>query len=187
MQIISYRALKLPSTRTSPGHSFHAHPHRRLPRALYGTSRVSTRATESPQTTCLHDTHDSTGSNMLFLYVSLRRPWMIALVDLPITTSQRSSLWSRRTRRELRDLARSHVVDSLREGQCVGSDRNDDSLVATVRQENLERHSIERHKANGEWYHVRVENNADVRRHLTLMLANIRHLQRIQKLPLAGQ
>lgn len=89
---------------------------------------------------------------MLFLYVSLRSPSMIALFNLPVSTSQRSSLWSRRGRREMRDLARSLIISSLREKQCVGSDGNDDSLVATARHENLEGYSTERHEANGEWY-----------------------------------
>jgi hypothetical protein len=89
---------------------------------------------------------------MLFLYVSLHGPSMIALLDLPISTSQRSSLWSRRTRHEMRDLARSLIVSSLRNKQRVESDRNDDSLIATARHENLEGYLAERHEANGEWY-----------------------------------
>jgi hypothetical protein len=89
---------------------------------------------------------------MLILYVSLYSPSMIALLDLPISTSQRSSLWSRRTRREMRDLARSLVVGSLQKEQSVGSDRKGDSRVTTVRHETLEGYPAERYKANGEWY-----------------------------------
>ena len=116
----------------------------------HDTSKVSTRATETPQLTILQDIHDSTESDMLFLYVSLHSPSMIALLDLPVSTSQRSSLWSRRTRRELRNLARSLIVSSLRNKQSVESNGNDDGLVATATHENFEESSNERHEANGE-------------------------------------
>ena len=118
----------------------------------HDTSKVSTRATETPQLTILQDIHDSTESDMLFLYVSLHSPSMIALLDLPVSTSQRSSLWSRRTRRELRNLARSLIVSSLRNKQSVESNGNNDGPVATATRENCEESSTERHEANGEWY-----------------------------------
>jgi hypothetical protein len=50
---------------------------------------------------------------MLFIYVSLNNPLVIAFLNLPVSTKQRSSLWSRRTRRELRDLARSSISEDL--------------------------------------------------------------------------
>lgn len=56
------------------------------------------------------------------------------------------------TRCEMRDLAPSQVVGSLREKQSFGSDRNNDSLFATARHEGLEKYSIERDRANGERY-----------------------------------
>lgn len=43
---------------------------------------------------------------MLYVYVSLHRPFMLAFLDLPVSCDQRCSPWNRRTRRELRDLAR---------------------------------------------------------------------------------
>jgi len=122
------------------------------PWALFDTCRFSIRATGTPQLTCLRNARDSTGSNMLFLYVSLHSPSLIALLDLPISTSQRSSLWSRRTRRELRILARSLVIDNLQNRQCVEPDRNGDSRVTIVRHEKSERYSADRDKAKGEWY-----------------------------------
>ena len=152
LRTISHSAPQLPPTSTFSMYAFHARSHRRLPGTLYDTGKFSTRATRTPQLTCLHDVHDSTRSDMLFLYVSLHSPSMIALLDLPVSTNQRSSLWSRRTRREMRDLARSVIVSSLREKQCVESDGNDESLVATARHENLEGYSTERHEATGEWY-----------------------------------
>lgn len=62
---------------------------------------------------------------MLFIYVSLNKPLVIACLDLPVSTNQRSSLWSRRTRRELRDLARSLISNNLRR-DCImdGHDRH---------------------------------------------------------------
>lgn len=45
---------------------------------------------------------------MLYIYVSLHKPMTLAFIDLPVTGNQRASPWSRRTRRELRDLA--HLV-----------------------------------------------------------------------------
>lgn len=42
---------------------------------------------------------------MLYVYLSLRRPFMLAFLDLPVSCDQRCSPWNRRTRRELRDLA----------------------------------------------------------------------------------
>lgn len=152
LRIISHRDPQLSPTSTFSMYAFHARSHWRLRGISHDTSKVSTRATETPQLTCLHDIHDSTGSDMLFLYVSLHSPSMIALLDLPVSTSQRSSLWSRRTRREMRDLARSLIVSSLREKQCVGSDGIGDSLVATARHESLEGYLTERHEANGECY-----------------------------------
>jgi hypothetical protein len=50
---------------------------------------------------------------MLIIYVSLNNPLLIAFLNLPVSTKQRSSLWSRRTKRELRDLARSSISDDL--------------------------------------------------------------------------
>lgn len=150
--IISHRAPQLLTTSMSSMYAFRARSYRRLPGAFYDTSQVSTRAIETPKLTCLHDVHDNNRSDMLFLYVSLHSPSMIALLNVPVSTSQRSSLWSRRTRREMRDQARSLIVSSLRERHCVESNENDDSLVATTRHENLEGYSTERHEANGEWY-----------------------------------
>jgi hypothetical protein len=89
---------------------------------------------------------------MLYLYVSLHSPSMIILLNLPISTRQRSSLWSRRTRREIRDLAQSLIIGSLGGEQGVGLGRNDDVRVTTVRYENLEGYPIERRMTNGEWY-----------------------------------
>ena len=152
LRIISHRAPQLSPTNTLSMYALHARSHWRLLRISHDTSKVSTTATKTPQLTCLHDVHDSIGSDMLFLYVSLHGPSMIALLDLPVSTSQRSSLWSRRKRRELRNLARSLIVSSLRARHCVESDENDDNLVATARHENLEGYSTERHEANGEWY-----------------------------------
>ena len=152
LRIISHRAPQLSPTSTFSMYALHARSHRRFPGISHDTSKVSTRATETPQITCLHDVHDSTESDMLFLYVSLHSPSMIALLDLPISTSQRSSLWSRRTRREMRNLARSLIVSSLRNKQSIESDGNDDSLVATARHEDLEGYLAERHEANGERY-----------------------------------
>lgn len=61
---------------------------------------------------------------MLIIYVSLNNPLVIAFLNLPISTKQRSSLWSRRTRRELRDLARSSISDDLRRrGKMDGQGR----------------------------------------------------------------
>jgi hypothetical protein len=51
---------------------------------------------------------------MWFVYVSLNNPLVIACLNLPVSTNQSSSLWSRRTRCELRDLARSSISDDLR-------------------------------------------------------------------------
>ena len=61
---------------------------------------------------------------MLFIYVSLNNPLVIACLNLPVSTNQRSSLWSRRTRCELRELARSSISDDLRRrGKTDGHDR----------------------------------------------------------------
>jgi len=133
-------------------YALHARSHGTPLGMPHETSKVSTRATETPQLTFLQDVHDSTESDMLFLYVSPHSPSMIALLDLPVSTSQRSSLWSRRTRRELRNLARSLIVSSLRNKQSVESNGNDDGLVATATHENFEESSTERHETNGEWY-----------------------------------
>jgi hypothetical protein len=148
LRIISHRAPQLSPTSTFSMYALHARSHWRL----LGIAKSVQKATETPQLTFLQDVHDSTESDMLFLYVSLHSPPMIALLDLPVSTSQRSSLWSRRTRRELRNLARSRIVSNLRNKQSVESDGNDDSLVATARHENFEGSSTERHEANGEWY-----------------------------------
>ena len=137
LRIISHRAPQFSM------YALHARSHWRLLRISHDTSKVSTRATKTPQLKCLHDVHDSIGSDMLFLYVSLHGPSMIALLDLPVSTSQRFSLWSCRTRREMRDLARSLIVSSLRARHCVESNENDDNLVATARHENLEGYSTE--------------------------------------------
>ena len=60
---------------------------------------------------------------------------MLALIDLPLTTDQRSSPWSNRTRRELRQLARSLISDQLtRPGEDAESsiDGEDRGMTATV-------------------------------------------------------
>jgi hypothetical protein len=51
--------------------------------------------------------------NMLYIYVSLHKPMTLAFIDLPVTGDQRSSPWSRRTRRELRDQAHLIMYDKL--------------------------------------------------------------------------
>jgi hypothetical protein len=50
---------------------------------------------------------------MLYIYVSLHKPMTLAFIDLPVTGDQRSSPWSRRTRRELRDQAHLIMYDKL--------------------------------------------------------------------------
>jgi hypothetical protein len=51
--------------------------------------------------------------SMLYVYISLHRPMMLAFLDLPVTGNQRSSPWDRSTRRELRDLAHLVMHDRL--------------------------------------------------------------------------
>jgi hypothetical protein len=75
---------------------------------------------------------------------------MIACLDLPISTNQRSSPWSCRTRRELRDSARSLIVGNLRRKQGVGSGTDDYDRVTTVRHDDLEGQSVERRTTSGE-------------------------------------
>ena len=61
---------------------------------------------------------------MWFIYVSLNNPLVIACLNLPVSANQRSSLWSRRTRCELRDLARSSISDDmLRKSRMDGHGR----------------------------------------------------------------
>jgi hypothetical protein len=50
---------------------------------------------------------------MLYVYLSLHRPMVLAFLDLPVTGNQRSSPWNRSTRRELRDLAHLIMHDRL--------------------------------------------------------------------------
>lgn len=47
-------------------------------------------------------------AKMLYVYLSLHKPMTLAFLDLPVTGNQRSSPWSRSTRRELRDQA--HLI-----------------------------------------------------------------------------
>jgi len=54
-----------------------------------------------------------TQSGMLYFYVSFKRPWTLALIGLPLTPGQRSSPWSRRTRQELRQQARTLLREKL--------------------------------------------------------------------------
>jgi hypothetical protein len=75
---------------------------------------------------------------------------MIACLDLTVSKEQRSSPWSRRTRRELRDLAQSLIVGNLRREQGVGSGTDDDDRVTTVRYDDLEIQSVERRTTIGE-------------------------------------
>jgi len=89
---------------------------------------------------------------MLFLYVSLHNPLMIACLNLPISTDQRSSLWSRRTRHELRDLARLLIVRHLRREQGVETQTDDNRRVTTVRYEDLSDHSVEHWATNGTYH-----------------------------------
>jgi hypothetical protein len=51
--------------------------------------------------------------NMLYVYISLHKPMTLAFIDLPVTGDHRSSPWSRRTRRELRDQAHLVLYDKL--------------------------------------------------------------------------
>jgi hypothetical protein len=71
---------------------------------------------------------------MLFIYVSLNKQLVIGCLDLPVSMNQRSSLCSRRTRRELRDRAQSMIGNNLRR-DCImdGHDR-----VVTVGVHNFE-------------------------------------------------
>lgn len=52
---------------------------------------------------------------MLYVYVSSRRPFMLAFLDLPVSCDQRCSPWNRRTRRELRDLAHRILTNKFTE------------------------------------------------------------------------
>lgn len=85
---------------------------------------------------------------MLFIYVSLNKPLVIACLDLPVSTNQRSSLWSRRTRRELRDLARSLISNNLRR-DCImdGHDR-----LVTMGVNNFEGRSMAGQTMNCEYH-----------------------------------
>lgn len=94
-----------------------------------GSDTVNFRHTKS--------THNSQRLKMFYLYVSLHNPLMIACLNLSISTDQRSSPWSHRTRRELRDLARSHIIDSLRPETGAVSTSSLISRVTTVRYEDL--------------------------------------------------
>jgi hypothetical protein len=87
--------------------------------------------------THLRNPPDGSELRMLFLYVSLHDPSMIVCLNLPISTTQRLSLWSRRTRHELRNLARSLIVSHLGREQGVGQRTNDHHRITTIRYEDL--------------------------------------------------
>lgn len=57
---------------------------------------------------------------MLYVYISLRQPPVLACLDLPVTAKQRSSPWARRTRRELRELAQQMLCQKLMLPQKAG-------------------------------------------------------------------
>lgn len=86
---------------------------------------------------------------MLYLYLSLHKPVMIACLDLPVSVNQRSSPWSRHTRRELRRLARSLIASEFRRKGDGHSSVNDHDPIVAVGYEDLERRLIDRLTIHG--------------------------------------
>jgi hypothetical protein len=67
--------------------------------------------------------------------MSFRRPWLFAVIDLPVTPEQRSSPWSYRTRQERRQQARSLLRDKLTRleaGDQSGIDGQDQGMAMTA-------------------------------------------------------
>jgi hypothetical protein len=124
--------------------------------------------------------------NMLYVYVSLHKPMALAFIDLPVTGDQRSSPWSRRTRRELRDQAHLVLYDKLARpaksashgAESGGLGRSDAALLA---------HQVVRDGGASGMCSPPMENvvlTVSPKQHAAIMCENrCRHMEKQQEMP----